>query len=563
MRSVPMTITALAVLALATEAHAQYGLYGAPSTLPLVSPQPVYSQAAPQPAYPQPALQPAYPQNPPLYVDTNTGNPPLLVSPVTAAPAPQYPQQPYANPAYANPAYVNPPYASSGYNLSAYPMPMQTSETVPGVLPGVQQVPYDPGYSRPIVPTSVMQAGPKPPLPPAPVLAPSLPQPAAPGPITQMLNQAEISQYPVYAQSANCGVDCGGSCDSCDPCCTPCCPNWFGSVAALYMSRNEPNRLWTTYETNNNPNQLPTDALTEWSVGGEVSFGRYFCCGAFAVEATYWGLDALEGYTRQSVPGGTVSTPLLVDEIAFGGNPGTAYFDSATAHFVRRENEIHNIEVNILGTPGGSYGGLGCGDCGGCGCSSCCGLGGRLISLGWNLGVRYFRFEENFLFGSVASPFTWGADGGIHEAYMVDNVRNSLVGFQFGCDFKYRPFSKWQVFASPKLGIYNNHVEHYFGLRRGDGVVAVPTAVGITGTYPVRSTEDAVSFLSEIDLGLDWQVAPNWSIYLGYRVIVATGIALADEQIPTYVVDIPEIADIDTNGDLILHGAFAGVSVRF
>jgi len=575
-----MTMTALAVLALATQAHAQYGLYGAPSTLPLVSPQP-----ASQPAYPQPVSQPTYPQNPPLYVDTNTASPPLMVSPVGGAPSPQCPQPAYGNPGYGNPAYGNPAYgnpaygnpayanqayanqayASSGYGISPYPMPMQSNETVPSVLPGVTQVPYDPGYSRPIVPTSVMQTGPKPTLPPAPALAPSLPQPGAPGPITQMLNQADSVQYPVYGPSAGCGGQCGGSCDCCEPCCEPCCPCpiWFGSVAALYMGRNESNRLWTTYETGNNPNQLPTDALTEWAVGGEVSVGRCFCCGAFAVEATYWGLDTLGGYTCQSVPGGTVSTPLLVDEIAFGGNPGTDYFDSATAHFVRRRNEIHNIEISVLGSPEAACGGMGCADCGGCGCSGCCGLGGELVSLDWNFGVRHFRFEENFLFGSVASPHHFGENGGIHEAYLEDNVRNSLLGFQFGCDFNYRPFSKWRVYAAPKIGIYNNHVEHYFSLRRGDGVVAAPTAVGVTGTYPVRSTEDALSFLSEIDLGLDWQVAPNWSVFLGYRVMIATGIALADHQIPTYVVDIPEIADIDTNGDLILHGAFAGVSARF
>jgi hypothetical protein len=392
-----------------------------------------------------------------------------------------------------------------------------------------------------------------------------LAQPAAPGPITQMLNQAESAQ-PVYAPSVGygdqCGAGYGAQCGDCyDPCCEP-CPNWFGSVAALYMGRNKSNRLWTSYETGNNPNQLPTDAETDCEIGGEVSFGRYFCCGAFAIEATYWGIDTLQGYSSQSIAGGTVSTPLLVDGIEFAGTNGTVYFDNAAQHIVRRENEIHNIEINLLGTPGVAYGGMGCGDCGGYGCSSCSGRGP--LSLGWNLGVRYFRFEENFLFGSVNDGRSWGEAGGIYEAYLEDNVRNSLVGFQFGCDLNYNLGSRWRLYAAPKLGIYNNHVEHYFGLRRGDGTVANPTAAsGMTGTYPVSSSEDALSFLSEIDLGVDWQVASNWSVFLGYRVMFATGIALADNQIPAYIVDIPEIADIDTNGDLVLHGAFAGVTVRF
>jgi hypothetical protein len=62
---------------------------------------------------------------------------------------------------------------------------------------------------------------------------------------------------------------------------------------------------------------------------------------------------------------------------------------------------------------------------------------------------------------------------------------------------------------------------------------------------------------------VDWQFHERWSAFLGYRLLVATGIGLADHQLTPYVVDIPELADIDTNGTLILHGAFAGLTCRF
>ena len=45
--------------------------------------------------------------------------------------------------------------------------------------------------------------------------------------------------------------------------------------------------------------------------------------------------------------------------------------------------------------------------------------------------------------------------------------------------------------------------------------------------------------------------------------VAITDVGLADEQIPPYVVDIPEIASIDHNSDLILHGAFFGVGYNF
>ncbi len=544
MRSVRTLLAVLVVLGGGAQAHAQYGLYGAPSTLPLPSPPP--------------AAAPAPPQYPPLYVDTAlTGNP-VPTDCVLASPAPVYGNQVYAYPVYANQVIANP---GPGGQL-------QAGSAAPRVLP------YYPAYGVPVMPATAYQAGAVPQVP-QPIPPPPGMQPAAPGPITQMLAEPVNTPFPGCAPPA----DCGSPCADCPlPACAPCGPLWFGSVAALYMGRNEPNRLWTTYETNNNPNQLPTDARSDWAVGGEVTIGRFFCCGTcdpcdpcgsrigrmFGVEASYWGLDSMDGYTSQSISGGTVSTPLMVNDIEFGGVNGEVYFDSAAEHFVRRKDEFHNVEVNFLASPDVGYGSLGCVACNGAGCSNCSGCGPGPFSVGWAMGVRYFRFEENYLFGSVDTGRTWGEGGGIYEAYLEDNVRNNLLGAQIGCDVSYRWFPKWRLYAAPKVGIYNNHVEHYFSLERGDGVVANPTAAsGMTGTYPVVSNEDTLSFLTEVDLGVDWQVASNWSVYLGYRVIFATGIALADNQVPTYVVDIPEIADIDTNGDLILHGAFAGVTVRF
>lgn len=389
------------------------------------------------------------------------------------------------------------------------------------------------------------------------------PQQIAPGYVSQMLREAEWSER---------AAACAGPppvCQQAD-CRTACCPAWFVSVAALYMGRNHPNRLWTTYETDNNPNQIPTDDHGHWAVGGEITVGRYFCrevcrpcdpCGGcgdcgrsiFGVEATYWGLDSFGGYTRRSLPGWTVSTPLIVSDIEFAGVNGTQYFDGAAEHFVRRRSEVDNLEVNLLGSPPAALASPAGWAAGGC-----------RAALGWAVGVRYFRFEDDFLFGSLGSGYSWGESRGLHEAYLEDWAANNLIGVQLGFDAAVQLSPRWRLFAAPKLGVYNNHVKQTFALWRGDGVAANPTADSrMAGSYPVRSSEDVVAFLSEIDLGVDWQVARRWSLYLGYRLIFATGIALADHQIPTYVVDIPEIADIDTNGDLVLHGAFAGLTLRF
>jgi hypothetical protein len=59
-------------------------------------------------------------------------------------------------------------------------------------------------------------------------------------------------------------------------------------------------------------------------------------------------------------------------------------------------------------------------------------------------------------------------------------------------------------------------------------------------------------------LGLDWQITQHIATQFGYRLVAATGIGLTDSQIPFYANDTQAINSIQHNGDLILHGAFAG-----
>ena len=439
--------------------------------------------------------------------------------------------------------------ASAQYGLYGSPELLPFAPAAPAVAdqhPYPSMPPAAPPYraAAPGDPYGLMRTRAGEPLPPAPTIpgqpAPAQPRPGQPGLVGEVLGEANGYQPGCYGL-AEPPASCSPSWTDCVPCYQP---KWFASVAALGMGRDRANRLWTTYETGNEPNQIPTDADVSWAVGWEVRLGRSFSCGRYTLEGVYWGLDAVDGYSVAAMPGGTVSTPLDVSRIEFAGTNGTFYFDNAAEHRVRRRNEAHNVEINLFRNFSQGYGGA--------------------VRLGCSAGVRYFRFEEDYTFGSLAGGYTWGQDGGQWEAYMHDNVKNNLVGFQMTGNLDYQMWGGLWCFVRPKIGIYNNRIQHRFDLYRGDGVIGNPTAIsGVTGTYPVAGSEDVLSFMSEVDLGLDWQVSPCCSLFLGYRVLFATGIALADHQIPHYVVDIPEIADVDSNGQLVLHGAFTGVEVRF
>lgn len=387
----------------------------------------------------------------------------------------------------------------------------------------------------------------------APGTAPTNTRPLTPIPrrVPQGQRGAGILNQPLgsadYLNSGGNGV-AGGDCYGvdCEPSCyqAPCCP-WYGGAFGLMMCRNQANRLWTSYQTGNNANQTQNSQMgIQWRGGGEIRFGRYFCCRQWAVEATYWTLDNFSAYSSSSVSP-SVSTPLDFGFLQFGpGDPLSIYFDTSAEHRLWRNDEIHNLEVNFIRH--------------------------RMLAatylpwdVSWSAGIRWLRFKEDFTFGALEQGRTWGEAGGSWEAYLQDDITNDLVGFQIGCEASYYLHGAWRFFVAPNIGLYNNHISNRFRLNRGDGVVAVATDPGITGTYPVNSSKDILSFMTELDIGLDWQCSQRWSARIGYRVLFISGIGLAEEQVPHYIVDIPEIAAIDHNATLILHGAFAGLTYNY
>ena len=343
----------------------------------------------------------------------------------------------------------------------------------------------------------------------------------------------------------------GTLCDT-DPCAEPCgvetccptpCSPWYGSVAALFMTRDRANALWTSYEWNNEPNQLthPRNVGWSWRWGGEVRIGRRFNCSVWALEATYWTINGFEGMleTRHV---NHVGTPLTVSHVLFNGQPATNWFDNATAHRLWRRDELHSLELNLVNGAFAS-------------------MPYSTWDARWSVGFRYFRFEEQLIFGALSNNETvWGVNPA-EEAYFDDQITNSLVGLQVGGEAGIRSGHSCRFFFAPKLGVYNNFMDHYFQAYLGDGTIATPS-VG-TGTYPVRSSESGISFLTQLDLGMDWMFATNWSFRIGYRVMAVTGMALADHQFPHYIVAIDELQDIDSNGHLILHGGYLGLTYNF
>jgi hypothetical protein len=373
--------------------------------------------------------------------------------------------------------------------------------------------------------------------------------------VTRMLSEPGPVTAPatVYgdcggAPSGGCfaGIGCGDECGA-----SGCCMPWYASFRALYMTRDQPNKVYTSAETAAVVNQGYYNDFN-WTWGGEATVGYRFGCNCdWFVEGTYWGLkESSSGGDPGLMP--PLDTPMifgLTDMLNTTGGPGggvqqaSEWFDYSPCHYTWRTYEAQDLELNFGRTI----------------------LGGQCCrwSVDAMVGVRWFRFRDGLIFGSMRDP----NDGSPYAGdwiYLNDRITNDLVGAQAGFNVGYRFADCWKVFMTPKFGIYNNHTTLDYN------VYAVGATSGIqyqassqtyaNPNYPVHATADGFAFLSQIDLGLDWQVTRHISTQVGYRVVAATGMGLADNQIPFYGNDTQAIGDIDRNGSLILHGAFGGLT---
>jgi len=391
--------------------------------------------------------------------------------------------------------------------------------------------------------------------------------------VSQMLNQPGTTVSPVpgcnvmpaggYMKDAGNADVCGGNGNGFGG--NGCCSPWYASVDALFMTRSKSNTVYTSAEANSVVNQGQFNDFN-WSWGAQATIGYRFGCNCeWAVEGTYWGL------TESDTDGGPAINAPYVSPMTFGLtnilgttggqvtllNPtgiGTAnqWTDNSPDHHTWRNWDAQNVEFNLVRTLCG-----GCG-CGGCGDGNCCNRFGVDILAG----VRWFRFQDGLVWGSqrCADASAYAGDW----LYLNDRVTNDLVGFQTGFDATYRFADCWKVFLRPEFGIYNNHTTLDYNIYAqscsSNKQYQGSSQTYASPNYPIHTTSDDFAFLTQVDLGLDWQFTRHISTQFGYRVVAVTGIATADSQVPCYANDTQAIGTIQHNDSLLLHGAFGGLT---
>jgi hypothetical protein len=244
----------------------------------------------------------------------------------------------------------------------------------------------------------------------------------------------------------------------------------------------------------------------------------------------------MHGTASISDPANNLGTPLDTTNggITLGGQTADSFFASSHQTIISRTDNVNNVELNLYYDPTAADT---------CSC----------FQSSWLAGVRFLKFDEDLLWTSVAGGSFLNEAGGVDQANIDERVENYMVGFQIGNRVDWKISDSWSLYGLPKVGIYGNHATNEARFFRGDGVQA----------FDLHGSSDTVSFIGQMDLGLDYHYNCHWSATAGYRVVFISGIALSDQQIPAFLAASNDFMDVKTNGDLVLHGVFAGVEYRF
>ncbi|MFN7291133.1 MAG: hypothetical protein ACK5YR_11950 [Pirellula sp.] len=377
------------------------------------------------------------------------------------------------------------------------------------------------------------------------------------------------------------------------------------------------------------------DAAMRASGGFQGSIGRYFGCGRYALVGTYWGIFSDEQMASITPGGGTnIRTDLPYTPIAPGVAPVPAWYgaympgsnrhvydwydsgsnggtNNPATHSQRlmRDNEFHNVEVNLFtfalgggarqgypcapGCGGGGFGhrngghggyshggqcGDGCESCGGgtCGTAASCatGLTGpcapwygaqcsklRLNTFG---GFRWFRFSDELEYASSQTDNMYGMTD--DDFYYVSDVTNDLVGLQLGTLATWCTGRRFNFFGGTSFGVYNNHIRTYTraGTTMTEAMIrplGSPTTTDVPFNF--NNSLNDIAFIGEGTLGTGICVKPGWTLNLGYRVLGVAGVATSVGQIPTDYTHVSSVRGIRNDRSLILHGAVFGMNYNF
>jgi hypothetical protein len=87
--------------------------------------------------------------------------------------------------------------------------------------------------------------------------------------------------------------------------------------------------------------------------------------------------------------------------------------------------------------------------------------------------------------------------------------------------------------------------------------------VGTGDDASVQSDKDDIAFVGEMRLGGSYDISCHWRGIAAYRAVAISGVALSVDQIDANAANAEQLALIDSDGSIIIHGVQVGAECRY
>jgi hypothetical protein len=182
-------------------------------------------------------------------------------------------------------------------------------------------------------------------------------------------------------------------------------------------------------------------------------------------------------------------------------------------------------------------------------------------------GVRYFRTDDEFSYDTEYATYDGttydhtydGWNGDAWELCYDIDIENNLIGPQVGWTTNYCIGCRWNLFCNSTFGVFDNQINQD---QRVWGSGAVQFANSQQSGVVISKKND-VAFLGELRLGGSYDFSCHWRGVLAYRALGMSGIATSVGQIPDNFSDRADIAQINSDSSMIIHGVQIGTECRY
>jgi hypothetical protein len=291
---------------------------------------------------------------------------------------------------------------------------------------------------------------------------------------------------------------------------------------ALYWQRDR--GAFVTYSTAgvNGPSVLDRDVMElDYELGTRASVEFSTHCGQ-SVEVLYFGAQHWQDTVDLYRPN-TLYSPYALVANPSVNVPG---YDGAFRHTLGFSSELHNAEVNYW-IPLHLM---------------------RRVHLAFVVGTRWMHLDEEFLFEGFTTT----------DASSTFTVaRNDLIGAHIGFMALLPVDCRMSVRFDGRAGGFTNLARQRTHITTFDVTTATQTL-----DYEEFIRSDHGAFVGQGSLVVDYRLTCHVALYAGYEVMWVDGLVLAPEQFNPQFPTQREVR-INNNGDVLYHGALAGVEITW